>query len=59
MTTTVRNLENFVGGEWLAPSAEGEDVVLDPSTEGELARAPRSSPGDVDRAVAAARAALG
>jgi hypothetical protein len=30
MTTTVRNLENFVGGEWLAPSAEGEDVVLDP-----------------------------
>jgi len=59
MTTTVRNLENFVGGEWLAPSAEGEDVVLDPSTEGELARGPRSSPGDVDRAVAAARAALG
>jgi len=58
MNTTVRNLENFVGGEWLPPSADGEDIVLDPSTEGELARAPRSSAGDVDRAVAAARAAL-
>ena len=59
MSTTVRPLQNFVGGEWAEPHADGEDVVLDPSTENELARAPRSSPADVDRAVAAARAAFG
>jgi acyl-CoA reductase-like NAD-dependent aldehyde dehydrogenase len=48
----------YIGGEWIAPSAgDGIDVVS-PHTEEAIARAPAAGPDDVDRAVAAARAAV-
>ncbi|MET8146531.1 aldehyde dehydrogenase family protein [Sphaerisporangium sp. NPDC005288] len=48
----------YVQGAWVSSSSgEGIDVV-DPSTEQVIDRVPAGSPGDVDRAVSAARAAF-
>jgi aldehyde dehydrogenase (NAD+) len=47
----------FVGGQWVAAQASGQIEVVDPATERVLARVPDCTPADVDRAVAAARAA--
>ncbi len=51
-------LENYVGGRWSRPDSVGELDVPDPSTGRVLARVPRSSAAEVDRAVAAAVAAF-
>jgi aldehyde dehydrogenase (NAD+) len=48
----------FVGGEWVAPSAPGAIEVVNPATEEVLGTVPDGTPADVDRAVAAARAAF-
>jgi aldehyde dehydrogenase (NAD+) len=48
----------FVGGRWVPAEAAGTLAVVDPATEAVLARVPDCTPADVDRAVAAARAAL-
>jgi malonate-semialdehyde dehydrogenase (acetylating)/methylmalonate-semialdehyde dehydrogenase len=54
----VRVLENFVDGRWLAArSAEQLDVV-NPASGETIVRVPLSGAGDVELAVAAARAAL-
>jgi 1-pyrroline dehydrogenase len=51
-------MQNFVGGEWV-DAAEGETMeVLNPATGETIAEVPRGSQADVDRAVAAAKAAL-
>jgi aldehyde dehydrogenase (NAD+) len=48
----------FIGGEWVAP-AGGETIdVVNAATEEVMARIPAGIEGDVDRAVAAARAAF-
>jgi len=47
----------WIGGEWLAPQGSGHFDVTDASTEEVIGRVPAGSPADVDRAVAAARAA--
>jgi aldehyde dehydrogenase (NAD+) len=53
-----RRFGHFIGGAWSTP-ADGEYlVVADPSSGTELAHVAQGSDGDVDRAVAAARAAL-
>jgi betaine-aldehyde dehydrogenase len=57
MATTEGILRNFIGGEPAASEGETEPV-LNPATGEELARAPRSTPEDVDRAVRAARQAF-
>jgi betaine-aldehyde dehydrogenase len=57
MATTAQTLSNFIDGEPVASDAETEPV-LNPATGEELARAPRSTPEDVDRAVRAARRAF-
>jgi betaine-aldehyde dehydrogenase len=57
MATTAQTLSNFIDGEPVASEAETEPV-LNPATGEELARAPRSTPEDVDRAVRAARRAF-
>src|SRR3954453_19800890 len=57
MAVTVRTLENFVGGEWIASTSDSARPILSPVTGGTLAEAPNASSEDVDRAVAAARAA--
>ncbi|HEY1451768.1 MAG TPA: gamma-aminobutyraldehyde dehydrogenase [Solirubrobacteraceae bacterium] len=57
MASTVETLSNFIDGELIG--AEGEtEPVLNPATGEEIARAPRSSAQEVDRAVAAARRAF-
>jgi betaine-aldehyde dehydrogenase len=50
-------LQNFIAGEQVPTQVESEPV-FNPATGEELARAPRSSPEDVDRAVKAARRAF-
>ncbi|HEX4186429.1 MAG TPA: gamma-aminobutyraldehyde dehydrogenase [Solirubrobacteraceae bacterium] len=57
MATTAQTLRNFIDGEPVASDAETEPI-LNPATGEELARAPRSTPEDVDRAVRAARRAF-
>jgi len=48
----------YIGGEWTPPSDGGAFDVISPHTEGVIGRAPAAGPRDVDRAVAAARAAV-
>src|SRR3954454_9060976 len=56
MTTALSSLSNFIGGE-PSPAADHEPV-LNPATGEPIAEAPLSTQEDVDRAVAAARAAF-
>ncbi len=58
MATQIETLSNFIDGE-RAPSDGDTEAILNPATGEELARAPISSPEEVDRAVRAARAAFG
>jgi acyl-CoA reductase-like NAD-dependent aldehyde dehydrogenase len=63
MTTTTQpeTLERttfFIGGEWTSPAGDGTIEVIDPTTEEVIGRVPEGTPADVDRAVAAARAAF-
>src|SRR5437763_1958424 len=57
MAVTVRTLENFVGGEWVASTGDSAREIVSPVTGETLAEAPNASAEDVDRAVAAARSA--
>jgi malonate-semialdehyde dehydrogenase (acetylating)/methylmalonate-semialdehyde dehydrogenase len=55
---TVPRLRNFVAGEWVPVEGDGQLEVPNPADGTLLARVPLSGPGDVARAVAAARAAF-
>jgi acyl-CoA reductase-like NAD-dependent aldehyde dehydrogenase len=57
MAVTVRALENFVGGAWVPVTGERVRQIVSPVTGETIAEAPDASSADVDRAVAAARAA--
>jgi betaine-aldehyde dehydrogenase len=57
MASTAEILGNFIDGERVACQGETESIV-NPATGEELARAPKSSAEDVDRAVQAARGAF-
>src|SRR5438132_3730969 len=58
MSTTQTQHQIFVGGEW-TDAAAGETMdVINPATEEVIAQVPRCDGADVDRAVAAAKAAL-
>src|SRR5438034_10351080 len=57
MATTVRVLRNFVGSDWVESTGENVREIVSPVTGETLAEMPDASPEDVDRAVAAARAA--
>ena len=52
-----RSLNNYVGGSWERPSSDETLVSRNPATGEDLARVPLSVAADVERAVAAARAA--
>jgi betaine-aldehyde dehydrogenase len=56
--TTQTTLRNFIGGEFVDSAAGETEDVLNPSTAEVIAQAPLSSEEDVDRAVAAAKAAF-
>jgi 1-pyrroline dehydrogenase len=58
MSTAVSQRKNFVGGEWVEAVEGGSMEVLNPATGQVIAEVPRGSQADVDRAVAAAKAAL-
>jgi aldehyde dehydrogenase (NAD+) len=49
----------YVGGAWVAPAAGDRIPVENPATEEVIAQVPAAGAVDVDRAVAAARAAFG
>ena len=48
----------FVGGEWVSPESSESIEVVNSATEEVMARVPAGTAADVDRAVAAARAAF-
>jgi betaine-aldehyde dehydrogenase len=54
----VQTLQNFIDGEFAAPADGRTEPVVNPATGETIAQAPLSSAADVDRAVAAARAAF-
>ena len=54
----VRSLRNYIDGEWVEPKGCEWLDVENPSTGEIIARVPLSRPGDLDTAVAAARAAF-
>src|SRR5881275_706501 len=57
MAVTVRTLENFIGGEWVASTGESVRAVVSPATGETIAEAPDATDADIERAVAAASAA--
>jgi acyl-CoA reductase-like NAD-dependent aldehyde dehydrogenase len=48
----------YIGGEWVDPAGDGVIEVVDSTTEQVMGRVPEGTAADVDRAVAAARAAF-
>jgi betaine-aldehyde dehydrogenase len=58
MATAVRTLQNFIDGEHVDPADGRREPVVNPATGETIAEAPESTQADVDRAVAAARAAF-
>lgn len=48
----------FIGGEWVSPATSATFDVISPHSEELVARVPEAREADVDRAVAAARAAF-
>src|SRR5215470_16802220 len=57
MAVTVRTLDNFIGGNWVAPTGERARTIVSPATGESIAEAPDASSADIDAAVAAARTA--
>jgi succinate-semialdehyde dehydrogenase/glutarate-semialdehyde dehydrogenase len=55
MATTVRTLQNFIGGEWVESTGERAREIVSPVTGEKLADAPDASAEDVERAARAAR----
>ena len=49
----------YIGGSWVAPIGSGTLEVIDSATEQVFATIPAGDPADIDRAVAAAKAAFG
>ena len=48
----------YIGGEWVSPSSDERIDIVNATTEGTMGRVPAGGAADVDRAVAAARAAF-
>ena len=48
----------YIGGQWVAPEGTGQIEVISPYTEQVIATVPDGTVGDINRAVAAARAAI-
>src|SRR3954466_7507040 len=48
----------FIGGEWVEPAGSGTIDVVNPTTEEVIGHVPEGTAADVDKAVAAARAAF-
>src|ERR687891_1223351 len=57
MATTVRTLQNFIGGDWVEATGESAREIVSPVTGEKLAEAPNAAGEDVARAGRAAREA--
>src|SRR5688572_4587735 len=57
MATTVKTLQNFVGGQWVESTGEAAREIISPVTGEKLADAPNASDEDIERATRAAREA--
>ena len=57
MATTVKVLENFIGGAWVESTGKSAREIISPVTGEKLADAPNASDEDIDRAAQAAREA--
>ncbi|MGH9368312.1 MAG: aminobutyraldehyde dehydrogenase, partial [Thermoanaerobaculia bacterium] len=55
----MKNYRNFVNGDWADAVEGGDEPIVNPATEETIARVPKGSERDVDRAVEAAAAAFG
>lgn len=58
MTSEVRQLRNFIGGQYVDPDGDATSDIVNPATAGVVAKAPISTQADVDRAYAAASTAF-
>jgi betaine-aldehyde dehydrogenase len=58
VTTDVKTYQLFINGEWVESNSKKTFPVYDPATEEVIAQAPDANAEDVNRAVAAARAAF-
>jgi betaine-aldehyde dehydrogenase len=54
----VRTYQMYINGEWVDSASNKTTAVIDPSTEEVIAQVPAGNVEDVNRAVAAARAAF-
>ena len=52
-------LKFYIGGQWVAPASDAAMPVLNPATEEQIGTVAMGGSADVDRAVAAAKAAFG
>ena len=59
MTSEVRQLRNFIGGQYVDSDADTMIDIVNPATATVVAKAPVSSAADVDRAYASAAKAFG
>jgi acyl-CoA reductase-like NAD-dependent aldehyde dehydrogenase len=57
MATTVRTLQNFIGGDWAEPTGDDAREIVSPVTGEKLADAPNASEEDIRRAAGSAREA--
>ena len=57
MATTVRTLQNFIGGDWVESTGGSSREIVSPVTGEKLADVPDAGPEDIRRAAAAAREA--
>ncbi|MEP6977998.1 MAG: gamma-aminobutyraldehyde dehydrogenase, partial [Thermoleophilia bacterium] len=55
--STITQMKNFVGGEWVDAAEGGTMDVINPATGETIAEVPRGTQADVDRAVEAAKKA--
>src|ERR1700734_3329930 len=58
VTTDVKTYQMLINGEWVASKSTKTFPVYDPSTEEVIAQVPDANADDVNRAVAAAKAAF-
>src|SRR5271157_5878419 len=58
VTTEVRTYQMYINGKWVTSKSAKTFPVYDPSTEEVIAQVPDAGPDDVNRAVAAAKAAF-
>jgi acyl-CoA reductase-like NAD-dependent aldehyde dehydrogenase len=56
--TLIEHSQFYIGGSWVDPAGDGTIEVVNATTEEVMGRIPEGTPADVDRAVAAARAAF-